>query len=282
MFKIFLLTFSFSFLLIGSSFSQKLKLRLEIGNSINFTSYKPTLFQNYFQGPISTSEYTYKKLPGGGLFGNEFDNWIPERYGIYLEYNYKKRNHIALGFMFRDAISVKDRVIFNYGYYSYGGKNNVVLPLYSEVETESALGKLSLEYSLDFGSGLFRVSPLLGVSYAWEYGVSPYDTTGISYDYYDNDLLYNNSEFLIERVSVNTGHTSTLMASAGFYIRVHSKKRELFAIKLLYEQGFSAMEMNQVIVNRNNKSFWYNVSYSYGSAFYLKLSIPIKLYTFNK
>ncbi len=279
MFKIFVLTFSFSFLLIGSSFSQKLKLRLDIGQSINYSSYRPHLFQNYFQGPISTSEYTYKKLNSFSI-GQTSEKFIPQRFGISLEFN-DKRNHFVFGIMLSDVLASEDRVIFNIAYKDPSTGVLVTTPSSSSSIKETVLNKIRFEYSRDYGSGIFRFSPLIGISYAWLPGVTPNSKSLSGNDIYE-DIIYPNYPFTIERYTWITDYTSTMMVSAGINLSVHSKKRELFAIKLFYEQGFRAILMDQVIVNRNNKSFIYNVSYSYGSALYLKLSIPIKLYTFNK
>jgi len=271
--SIFILVFSSIF--ITNGFSQKLKLRLDIGNSINYTSYRSKLFQDYYQGPISTSEYTYKKMSTGSLLD------IPLSFGASFEYGDKKGNHFTLGFMFNDVISVKDRVVFNFAYEDDMG-NYVVAPWSSTSEMEGVIKKLSFEYAKDFGKGIFRVSPLIGLSYSWLNGVTALDTISKGHNAYSEDLLYPTFKFTIDRYSTITGHTSSFMASIGFNLRVHSKKRELFALKFFYQQGLRPLIMNQVVVTRNNKRFIYNVSYSYGSALYLKLSIPIPVYNFDK
>jgi hypothetical protein len=261
-----------------NSYSQKIKIRIDLGNSINFSSYNRKLFMDYYQGPISTSEYTYKKMARCSLLN------IPTNLGISLEFDYKERNHFTLGYMNGEIISIKDRVIYNYESDSKDSMGyRTVTPWSNSSDDEIPLSKVSFAYSRDFGKGWLRFSPFLGISYAWIGGnPTPLDTVGYSYIGLGEDSMFPSSKFYIETFDTFSAHTSTMMGSIGINFRMHSKKRELFALKLYYEQGFRTMTQKQTIVYRNSNKFIYNLMYSYGSAFYIKLSIPIPIYDFNK
>jgi len=274
--KKFLLVLTVIILFSVDSFTQELKFRFDIGNSTNFTSYSPKLFNYYRQAPISTSEYTYMKLTRFSL--------KPNNIGLSVEFDYKERNHFSLGMIYGDIISLKDKVLFNFTLDNKDSVEYVATTPWSIIDDiEIRLHKIGFTYARDFGQGRIRFSPFLGLSYAWVGGgATPNDTIGISGTRFDTDYLYPSSKFYIMSYENFTDHTSTLMGSIGFCLRFHSKNRELFALKIYYEQGFRTMAMRQWKIYRNNKYFLYNLSYSYGSALYLKLSIPIPIYNFTE
>jgi hypothetical protein len=143
--------------------------------------------------------------------------------------------------------------------------------------------KVGFAYARDFGDGRLRLSPFIGLNYAWVGNKpTPFDTLLTSNIKLSHDVMFPSSEFYINGYETFTEYTSTFMGSIGFSLKFHSKKRELFAIKVYYEQGFRAVIMKQVVVYRNSNKFVNNLSYSYGSALYLKLSIPIPVYNFDK
>ncbi|MFW6020422.1 MAG: hypothetical protein ACOCPM_07560, partial [Bacteroidales bacterium] len=133
-----------------------------------------------------------------------------------------------------------------------------------------------------YGKGIVRFSPLIGIGYAWYEGAKPFEKLHVSRSNRNKDDLFPSSVFNITFIDKLYANTNTFMGSLGINFRFHSKKRELLALKLYYEQGFRAIAYNQVIVHRNNNAFTHNFSYSYGSAFYVKLSIPIPIYDFEK
>ncbi len=273
-----LLILLFTAMIVSQSFSQTIKFRLDFGNSMNFSSYYYKLFSEYYQKPIATSEYTYRKLTRNSLLS------YPHNFGFALEYDYKNRNHFTLGYTFMEIISLKDRVLYNTG--SNGvdsGSYRYVNPWSSSMDLESPLHKFSLTYSRDYGKGRFKVSPLIGISYAWVMqNPTPFDTLASRLIGPVKDDMFPSSDFYIKTAATFGEHTSTLMLSLGTNFRFHSKKRELFALRVYYEQGFRVMAWNHVEVYRNGNNFTNNYIFSRGSALYVKVSIPIPLYNLDK
>ncbi len=283
MLKTYIITILLSSMFLSEGFSQQLRLRLEVGNSLNFSTYRSNFFKTFYEHPLPGPEFTYKKLTAGKLIGSKKTfNLMPDKYGFLLEYDFKKRNRFALGFMIFDLLPVSDIVIYNYLAKING--DDYILPRNISYEISYYFYKINFEYSRDFGKGLLKYSPIVGMSYSWAYDASNVkvgDTLSNYIDTEDEDLLYNNAEFTIQRLNILSSK-SYILLTTGLNFRINSKKRELFALKIYYQQGFTPVISSQAIVKRNNKVFPYNSSYSYGSALYLKLSIPITIYDFGK
>lgn len=243
-------------------------------------SYSPYLFtknHQYHNKPVPTSEYTYKKLPAYSLWRQ-----LPGKVGLSLELDIRKRNHFTFEYKVGEVLAYRNRVIFNESQGlvdSLGNKS--ARPGFATYESHVLLNKVGFSYSRDYGKGIIRFSPLVGLTYAWIADAEPFEYLG-GLTIEQTDHLYPSSEFTISFIERLHEHSSTFMGSLGMNFRFHSKKRELFALKLYYEQGFRILGHNQTIVVRNNKAFTHNFSYSYGSAFYVKLSVPIPIYDFDK
>ena len=275
MIKISLLTIITSLLFIINGHTQSLKLRLENGNAINFNSYNDKLFNSYSLGPMSTSEISVKTLPEGSLLD------IPFHLSILLEYDIKRRNHFSIGYSKHDYYVASNIVKYNIGFKA----NDSLLLVVQEgtiIESENALNKIFFEYSRDFGTGIFRFSPLIGFAYAWMPVAPEFNKVYTTYRItFEPDRLYSCPKGVIEEQEIFLNR-STWMGTIGFNVRIHSKKRELFAIKFYYQQGFRPFEKFQAYAERNNKIFFSTIDYAYGSALYLKVSVPIPLYNFTE
>lgn len=260
-----------------SGLSQSLKLRLELGKSINFNSYYSKLFHMYEMGPIETGNLRLEKRP----YGNIYDFGLFNS-GLVLEYTHNKRNHFYFGVMIGDYTLESDVIIMNKAYtydsISYIGQE------YHFQQILTPVNKYRFEYSRDFGNNKVRFSPLIGISYLYrpfkgELNKS-YFTAGFE-TFSSSGNIYNGREFSYKKYYVAL-RMSTFLASVGFNIRFHSKKREIMSLNLYYEQGFKALERTEVVAHINNEIIESTISYAYGSGLYLKLSFPIPVYNFKE
>lgn len=155
------------------------------------------------------------------------------------------------------------------------------------LETSSILTKIPLHFSYDFNT--FSSNKKLNVVPSVLFGINyvrrndgPLEPSEISGGFGEKvpDQLYPDS-FFIEQISLHaTENKTTVSAILGTQIRFYWKKRELFSLKLFYEQGFYNWMIFKYEMWRDQKYFSQN-TYTKGSALFFKVSVPITIKKFG-
>ncbi|MCF8371017.1 MAG: hypothetical protein K9H64_05295 [Bacteroidales bacterium] len=260
--------------------SQTLKIRLEIGEHLGFSSFGEGVFTKFYEKPLYSPYFS--------LYNRVTTNEDLPQWGIMLEYQIKERFHIETGFLFYESamMRLESRVWNGWGTID-SSTYEFMAPGGLYVETGPVLTKVPLHFSYDFNNfnsaRKINVVPsvLFGINYVRrndgplepsEIGGGPILTMP--------DHVYPDS-FYIEKISLHaTENKNTFSAILGTQVRFYWKKRELFSLKLFYEQGFYNWEFFKYEMWRDQKYFTHNV-YTKGSALYFKISVPITIKKFG-
>jgi hypothetical protein len=266
-------------LIVAVSYGQKLKLRLEPGMHIPITSYS--------QIPTWKTAFNFQPLPNQYFFFEEsgknnrpFDN--NTTYGITLGYETRNKAQFELGYHPWEGPK----------YFCYWHYNDVwsddpetgVITIRANglgygfhVRARKIRGTASFPINkIQEHKGGIQVNYTLGGSWMWidkRVGTSITEWE-LEENYYPEPTINIVAEYRVLK-------RHTILLNTGLQASYYSKKREWLSLKLFYEHGLYLVDGIMFDFTRNKHNFT-GGAFSRGSAFHLKLSVPIDLYSFNK
>jgi hypothetical protein len=266
-----LLVFVLSSLITVNLNSQSLKIRFDVSHRIGFSSYSSGFNMGYrYEKPWPKGEYLLEKWPYSSY-------WF--RGGVSIEKIFRSKHHLELGFLHNETADLYGFIKFLVPYpilneLSYMRES--AMPISS---LELAFYKIQLSYSTVLNNKrqlnpAITIGPMFGINYLWRERTLQGELlgkTGVLMVSESGDTIFNANESYY-----STGNCNTFNALVGLYVRINYKNRELFGIKVYYEQGFNAVAYLELLIEQNNK-LYREVLFTKGSGLYFKVSVPITI-----
>lgn len=260
--------------------AQTLKLRLDVGGDLGFSSYGKGLVTQFYEKPGPSPYYSLIKETT-----NSFD--LGPKIGLMVDFSIKNRFHIESGFLYNENVMISlrssrwDGIPIPGSEYLFMGSPGIWM------ETGPPLFKLPLHLSYDLRKlntdKRINIIPALmfGVNFIWNQdGSDLIIENDPAFTVVRPENLYPDS-FVIERITWHSGKKrSDISAVLGTQVRFFWKKYEMFSLKVFYEQGFNNWTIFEYEMWRDHKYFNQMV-YSKGSALHFKVSVPITIKKFG-
>jgi hypothetical protein len=265
------------FLTLPNAYGQTLKLRLEPGIGIPLTTYDYGSFWYPFSNrPIPNDYFHFEKTWKSNRFLEMHSSiWLQLGFetqkGVQFELGYHPREGLQYYLLWEwDNHIVKEPstgtdLLLSYGYF-----------IGFHIPGNKVRGSVALPMNNEKKHG-FLWSTILGGSWL-HFGKDNRNSAVAEGSFPEH--LYPDTAIRISAVHW-IRRANSFMLLGGVQLSYKTKKRELLSLRLVYEQGLFLVGQVDYYVIRNNTMIAGSVA-SRGSAFHLKLSVPIDLYSFSK